>query len=119
MFADHEGRDRGQRHADPSQAGSPPDHIAILAVAVLYDSGILGAAALAVAFVLLLAGLWSASRPLRAADPSRAGPSAAFIGSIVALLVASQATNALHFASNWMIIGAAVAVVHARNRAVP
>ena len=109
----------GQRHVDPEQTGSPPDHIAILAVAVLYDSGILGAAALGIAFVLLLVGLWMASRPTRAGDMSTVGPAAAFIGSIVALLVTSQATNALHFASNWMVIGAAVALIGASVRRGP
>ena len=108
----------GQRHVDPEQVGSPPDHIAILAVAVLYDSGILGAAALAVAFLLLLAGLWTASRPVREDDASPVGPAAAFIGSILALLVTSQATNALHFASNWMVVGAAVALIGASVRRV-
>jgi hypothetical protein len=97
----------GQRHPDPSQGGAP-DHIAILAVAALYESGIVGAAALLIAFALILVGLWSASR-----EPGRAGPAAAFMASIVALLVAYQATNALHFGSNWLIVGAAAACIAA------
>ena len=108
----------GQRHADVSQAGDPPDHIAILAVAAVYDAGIIGASFLALAFVLLLVGLWRASlSAARGHDASGIGLAAAFAGAIVALLVSSQATNALHFASNWMMIGAAVAVIGASRRA--
>lgn len=103
----------GQRHADVTQGGAP-DHIAILAVAAVYDAGIIGASFLALAFVLLLIGLWRASRSAaRGPDTSGVGLAAAFAGAIVALLVTSQATNALHFASNWMIIGAAIAVIGA------
>ncbi|MFL5673374.1 MAG: hypothetical protein ACJ779_00050 [Chloroflexota bacterium] len=94
----------GQRHADSSQAGAP-DHIAILAVAAVYESGVIGALALAVAFAIVAVGLWRTSRRRR-----DAGAAAAYLGTLAALVAAYQATNALHFAINWMILGAAVAL---------
>jgi hypothetical protein len=91
-----------ERHTLPD---GTPDHIAILAIAVPYESGILGTLALGAAFALVLAALWRAS-----ARPSRTGPAAAYLAAIVSLLVSYQATNALHFAHNWLIIGAAIAL---------
>ncbi|HEY0443055.1 MAG TPA: hypothetical protein VGC90_02430 [Candidatus Limnocylindrales bacterium] len=98
----------GQRHV---MADGTPDHIAILGVAVLYESGIVGAVALTAAFVMLIVRLWRTS-----ADRSKAGPAAAYLATIVSLLVSYQATNALHFAQNWLVIGAAVAVAVATTR---
>ena len=101
----------GQRHGDPSQNGAP-DHIAILAVAVLYNSGIVGALSLLVGFAGLLYLLWRhAMAAGRTGDWLRVGVTAAFAGSIVTILVAYQATNALHFSINWIVIGAASAIV--------
>jgi hypothetical protein len=101
----------GQRHRDPSQQGLP-DHLAILAVAAVYDAGILGALALAIGFILILFRLWQAAGTAsRAGDGPTVGAAAAFIGSLVAMLVSYQATNALHFAINWIVIGAAAALV--------
>lgn len=99
----------GQRHRDTSQAGAP-DHIAILAVAALYESGVVGTVGLGIGFLLILTGLWRVS-----ADPRRTGAAAAFAGSIVGLLIAFQATNALHFGSNWLIVGAAAALITAAD----
>jgi hypothetical protein len=93
----------GERHADPSQEGRP-DHIAILAVAALYDSGIVGFLGLSIGFFMILLTLWRMSR-----RPG-AGPSAAmYMGALVCLLVAYQATNAIHFSFIWLLAGAAIA----------
>jgi hypothetical protein len=97
----------GQRHADVSQGGEP-DHLAIMAVAVLYESGVIGFVALGVAFAILAVALWRASR-----DRALSGSAAAFVGAITTTVVAFQATNALHFAGVWLMLGAATAVAAA------
>jgi hypothetical protein len=95
----------GQRHVDPSQLNSQPDHIAILAVAALYESGVVGSAGLAIGFALILLALWRASRRFAT------GPlAAAYIGSLVSLLVAYEATNAINFSLIWLIAGAGLAM---------
>jgi hypothetical protein len=100
----------GQLHVDPSQ--DAPDHIAILAIASLHDAGLIGTAGLVAAFVLLLRGLFAHARTAgRVADRRGVGIAAAYCGSIVAMLVSYQATNALHFGLNWIIVGAAVAAI--------
>jgi len=100
----------GQRHPE-RYAGPGPDHIAIMAVVVPYEAGIIGASALLIGFVLLLYTLWrSARRSGARADRQAVGAAAAFIGSIVSVLVAYQVTNALHLAINWIVIGAAAAL---------
>jgi hypothetical protein len=100
----------GQRHPE-RYAGPGPDHIAILAVVVPYEAGIIGASALLIGFVLLLFTLWSWARRSGArGDWRTVGAAAAFIGSIVTVLVAYQVTNALHLAINWIVIGAAAAL---------
>ena len=100
----------GQRHPD-RYAGAGPDHIAILAVVVPYEAGAIGAAALLIGFALLLTSLWrSARRWSGEADRRAVGAAAAFIGSLVSVLVAYQANNALHLAINWIVIGAAAAL---------
>ncbi len=100
----------GQRHPD-RYAGAGPDHIAILAVVVPYEAGIIGAGALLIGFALLLASLWkSARRSSGEADSRAVGVAAAFVGSLVSVLVAYQVTNALHLAVNWIVIGAGAAL---------
>lgn len=96
----------GQRHLDPSRPGVP-DHIAIMGVAVLYEAGVLGAAALALLFVLVAVVLLRALAA--SADWHEAAMTAAYVAAVVTLLVAYQATNAIHFAVNWLLIGAALA----------
>jgi hypothetical protein len=97
-----------RRSLQPGQ----PDHLAILAVAAIYDAGILGGAAVAIGFILVLVGLWrAAGRASRAGDRPSVGAAAAFIGSLAAMLVSYQATNALHFAVNWIVVGAAVGLI--------
>jgi len=96
----------GQRHDNPSRPGTP-DHIAILAVAALYEAGILGAMALAVLFILVAVVMLRALRA--SAAPDDAAITAAYAASIATLLVAYQATNAIHFAVNWLLVGAALA----------
>lgn len=93
----------GQRHADPSQNGAP-DHIAILALAALYESGVVGAAGLGIGFGLILLMLFKSSR--RGVDR---GTMAAYAGAIACLLVAYEATNALNFVLIWLIAGAGLA----------
>ena len=100
----------GQRHPE-RYAGPGPDHIAILAVVVPYEAGIIGASALLIGFVILLYTLWTSARRSGArGDWRTVGAAAAFIGSIVTVLVAYQVTNALHLAINWIVIGAAAAL---------
>lgn len=93
----------GQRHADASQGGAP-DHLPILALAVPYESGALGAIALGLALALTIAGL------LRRAKGPQVLLAASLTGAVATLLVAYEATNALHFATNWILFGLAVAV---------
>lgn len=98
----------GQRHPD-RYAGPGPDHIAIMAVAVPYEAGVIGAAALATGFAVLFASLWKFARRSNGDRPA-VGAAAAFIGSLVSVLVAYQGNNALHLAINWLVIGAAAAL---------
>jgi hypothetical protein len=100
----------GQRHPE-RYAGPGPDHIAIMAIVVPYESGVIGAAALAIGFALLLIALWkTAHRASQDRDWRGVGAAAAFIGAVVSILVAYQVTNALQFAINWIVIGAAAAL---------
>ena len=92
-----------QRH-ERADMKSQADYLGILAVVTLYESGIAGAAALGLALVLVLWKLFEISR-------YEAGLAGAFTGSIVSLLVAYQSTNALFFSINWLIVGAALALV--------
>jgi hypothetical protein len=101
----------GQRHIDTSQFNNQPDHIAILAVAVLYESGIAGAIGLALGFGWILISLWRAS-----AYRPRAPLAAAYTGSLVCLLVSYQATNALNFSLIWLIAGAGMALASGTAR---
>ena len=94
----------GQRHADPSQGGAP-DHIGILALATLYESGLVGSLGLFFGFALILFVLWRASR-----HPTRGPLAAAYLGSLVCLLVSYQATNAINFSLIWLIAGAGLAL---------
>jgi hypothetical protein len=93
----------GQRHEDPSQHGAP-DHIAPMALAALYESGVLGAAGLGLGFGLILLMLFRSSR--RRVDR---GTIAAYAGALASLLVAYEATSALNFALIWLIAGAGLA----------
>jgi hypothetical protein len=95
----------GQRHLDFSQAGAPPDHIAILVVALPYEAGIIGALFFGLAVALLLLALIRASQSGWAT-----GFAAAYLAAIVSLLVAYQATNAIVFGLNWLLAGAALAL---------
>jgi hypothetical protein len=81
-----------------------------MAVAVLYESGVVGALALAIGFLALLWMLLRAS-----ADRVKSGLAAAYVAAIVSLLVAYQATNAIHFATNWLIFGGALALAIGRS----
>ena len=64
-----------------------------------------GAAGLTIGFALILLAIWRASRRSAAAPMA-----AAYLGSIVSLLVAYQATNALNFSLIWLISGAGLAL---------
>jgi hypothetical protein len=94
----------GQRHADVSQNGAP-DHIAILALAAVYESGVVGAAGLGIGFLLILFVMFRSTRR----RPDR-GTIAAYAGALACLLVAYETTNALNFAFIWLISGAGLAV---------
>ena len=99
----------GQRHSDPSQIGQP-DHIGILVLAALYESGVIGATGLVIGFALILL------RFLRAAwgRPDRR-TMAAYTGAVVCLLVAYEATNAINFSLIWLIAGAGLAAASAQS----
>ncbi len=97
----------GQRHLLAPSLPRVPDHIAIMALAALYEAGLIGAAALAVVFVLIAILLLQAL--VATQERSDAAITAAYAASLVTLLVAYQATNAIHFAVNWLLIGAALA----------
>lgn len=104
----------GQRHADSSQGGAP-DHIAILGLALVYEAGIIGALSFSLALGLLLLALLRSSRTGWAM-----GIAIAYLAAIVTLLVAYQATNALVFGLNWLLGGAALALVaRTRDRDAP
>ena len=90
----------GQIHTLPNDE---LNYINIMFVATLHDSGLIGAIGLAAFGLLLVIRLWRSS-----SDPARAGPAAAYLGAMATLLVAYQATNAIHFAINWLIAGAAL-----------
>jgi hypothetical protein len=107
----------GQRHPD-RYAGSGQDHIAILAVQIPYESGFIGLAALVVAFGALLLGLLAAARrAFRSGDQAAVGAAAAFVGAVVTMLVAYEVTTSLEFAVNWLVIGAAAALLAERTAA--
>ena len=93
----------GQRHDIPELPAGTPDYNGILALVAVYESGLVGASALALGFVLSLGVLFRLSR-------TRPGPAAAYAASIVSLLVAYEATNALFFSINWIILGAGLAL---------
>lgn len=93
----------GQRHQLPGLEVPASDYIGILALVAVYESGVIGASALALGFALSLWLLFRLSR-------DRPGAAAAYAASIVSLLVAYQATNALFFSINWIILGAGLAL---------
>ena len=93
-----------QRHPYSPQANKP-DHISILALAAVYESGVVGSAGLAIGFALILLTLWRASR-----GSTTGSMAAAYIGSLVSLLVSYQATNAINFSLIWLIAGAGLAM---------
>ena len=101
----------GQRHADTSQVGAPPDHLPFLLLAAPYEAGVIGAGALLFAILLVLWGLIGRTRE------DRPVLAASLVGVVVSLLVAYQATNALHFATNWLLLGLAMAVAWGRDAA--
>lgn len=86
------------------------DYIGTLALVAVYESGIVGAFALGVGFLLLLAMLGRGGGAT-SRDIGNVGRAAAYAGSITSFLVSYQATNALWFSINWLIIGAALAFV--------
>lgn len=92
----------GMLHPERTPSGVA-DHLAIMALAVLHDAGLVGVAGLVVVGWLVARALWRA-----AADRRITGLAAAFIGSLTVLVVAYQATNALHFALNWLLLGTAL-----------
>lgn len=100
----------GQNHPE-STAGGGPDHLAIMAVSVLYETGVIGATALSIGFLLLLYALWnSARRSALRLDQRTAGAAAAFLAAIVSVLVSYQSTTSIQFSVNWLVIGAAAAL---------
>jgi O-antigen ligase len=103
----------GQRHALVGNVAGIPDYIAILALSVVYETGLLGAGALAVGFLLAFLLLFRASR-------RSAGEAAAFSAALVSLLVAYQVTSAIFASFIWVILGAALAfAVRPDESAIP
>lgn len=89
----------GQRHELQGDLLGTRDYIGVLALVALYESGVVGTVALAMGFALAL-------RLLLLLSGRAPGMAAAFVASLVSLLVAYQATNGLFFAINWLILGA-------------
>jgi O-antigen ligase len=105
---------------NPAPYAGPFGHIGVLSVTVLYESGIVGATALALGFALLLASLWvSARRSAVQHDVKGVGAAAAFIASLVCMLVAYQVSDAMQFGVNWIIVGAASALAVSKASVVP
>jgi O-antigen ligase len=86
----------GQRHLTST---GEPEVIAVLPVAVLHDSGVIGLTALTAFFVLLARRVWRISRS------AMGDPAVALLASVAVLLVSYLATTALHFAVTWLIVG--------------
>ena len=92
----------GQRHADPSQ-GFRSDYLGMLPFTILYDAGLIGLAG----FLVFVAG--TVSHMVQ----SRGGPVAvAFAASFAIMLMSYVMTDALRFASNWVLIGAALGLAY-------
>lgn len=92
----------GQRHADPSQSFRS-DYLGMLPFTILYDAGLIGLAG----FLLFVAG--TVAHLLR----WRVAPVAlAFTVSLAIMLMSYLMTDALRFASNWILIGAAVGLAY-------
>jgi len=92
----------GQRHADPSQSFRS-DYLGMLPFTVLYDAGLIGLAG----FLLFIAG--TVIHLLR----WRVAPVAlAFAASLAIMLMSYVMTDALRFASNWILIGAALGLAY-------
>jgi len=92
----------GQRHGLPDRPGVR-DYLSMLVLSTVYEAGVVGAAAMAAGFLLSLRLIIRASR-------RAPGLAAAYGASIVSLLVAYQASNALFFSINWIILGAGLAM---------
>jgi hypothetical protein len=88
----------GQRHANPTLSFIP-DYLGMLPFTVLYDAGLIGFAGYLVFFgsIGLTLLRW------------RLNPiSSAFAASLAIMLISYVMTDALRFASNWIVIGAAL-----------
>lgn len=92
----------GQRHADPSQSFKS-DHLAMLPFTIVYDAGLLGLAGFLVFFLGIALVL------LRWRVPAA---SASFAASIAIMLASYATTDALRFAWNWLLIGAALGLAY-------
>lgn len=92
----------GQRHHLPDRPGVR-DYISMLALSAVYEAGAVGAAALAMGFLL-------SGRLILRASRRAPGLAAAYGASIVSLLVAYEASNAMFFSINWIILGAGLAM---------
>jgi energy-coupling factor transporter transmembrane protein EcfT len=101
----------GQRHPR-ADAPETPDYIGTQALVAVYEAGVLGAAALGLGFLILLMMLARRSS-------SDVGRCAAYAGAICSFLVSYQVTNALWFSINWLVIGAALALVASSRVARP
>lgn len=92
----------GQRHADPSQEFRA-DYFGMLPFTVLYDAGVIGFAA----FILFVAS--TGVELLR----WRLYLMATAFGTTLAIMLISYVmTDALRFASNWIVIGAGLGLAH-------
>jgi hypothetical protein len=99
----------GQRHPRLDAPGAP-DYIGTLALVAVYETGGIGALALAAGLLLLLALLVRIGSSA-VGNTGDVGRAAAYAGAITSFLLSYQATNALWFSINWLIMGAALAFV--------
>jgi len=93
----------GQWHAR-QDAPETRDYIGMLALVAVYETGFIGALALFAGFLVLFILLIKPG----GRDVGRA---AAYAGAIASFLVSYEATNAMWFSINWLIVGAALAFV--------
>ena len=101
----------GQRH-QRSDAPGQRDYIGMQSLVAVYETGIVGSVALGLGFLILLLMLAMKTGP-------DMGRHAAYAGAICSFLVSYQATNALWFSINWLIVGAALALVASSSGARP
>lgn len=102
----------GQRFFDPSRHYAS-DYLPSLFLQALYDSGVIGLLLLLAFFFQIGQGLWGASTKGSLAERST---TRAYMGTLLGLLLAFQATSAFWFAINWILLALMVLQVREAYR---